>query len=413
VDYSTNRVHKFMTSHEIDMAMQRPYEYRRLGETGQGTIGDTDIRLLTLSPIPSVNLRTVEGTLEHVRLSTLASHEPFDAISYVWGPPAFNHTLICSDGAGHLTITERLYRILVKLRKMGGRRFWIDAVCINQNDIVERSSQVSRMSTIYRRAARVHAFLATDRELSLPEYLQSEWFTRRWVVQEAIAARELIAHKDFSVGSHTDWETVLSVIQKGLDGSESTRDIQNAATCVEIESTRKKRWSGILSLLLKFSATKCGDDTDRLFALLSIASDVLNPTTTPTTPTPSFAGSGFANVMIKFTPDYSISTSKAYKTFAIAALEAAYPFDLLHCAGAFRFHSYNEGSLLDDQDPLPSWVPDWRLIPLFKPLLKASQCEAGIAGKKRQIIEITDKHLTIAGISMGKGFGPLGSLSIR
>jgi hypothetical protein len=39
---------------------------------------------------------------------------------------------------------------------------WADAACINQEDLEERSQQVSIMSMIYAKATRSHVWLGTD-----------------------------------------------------------------------------------------------------------------------------------------------------------------------------------------------------------------------------------------------------------
>jgi hypothetical protein len=59
-----------------------------------------------------------------------------------------------------ISITQNLFEGLRRLRlRKGTRRLWVDAVCINQRDILERSAQVLRMAEIYARASEVPVWL--------------------------------------------------------------------------------------------------------------------------------------------------------------------------------------------------------------------------------------------------------------
>ncbi|KAL8654970.1 MAG: hypothetical protein Q9210_001177 [Variospora velana] len=90
------------------------------------------------------------------------THEPesryqwgdYLALSYTWGDPS-NPREITVNGLP-LLITENLEACLKVLRSkkytQHGWKFWIDAICINQKDIVERAGQVKRMREIYTRA---------------------------------------------------------------------------------------------------------------------------------------------------------------------------------------------------------------------------------------------------------------------
>ncbi|KAH9209562.1 heterokaryon incompatibility, partial [Leptodontidium sp. 2 PMI_412] len=107
------------------------------------------------------------------------------------------------------------------------KRIWIDAVCINQQDPAERSSQVGLMDEIYKGAQLVIAWLGkkdryteralrliaqlsespldrTERHqalhLSYPDIKPEDWealvaffrrsyFRRAWIVQEAVLAK--------------------------------------------------------------------------------------------------------------------------------------------------------------------------------------------------------------------------------
>ncbi|KAL8943102.1 MAG: hypothetical protein Q9216_001302 [Gyalolechia sp. 2 TL-2023] len=76
------------------------------------------------------------------------------ALSYTWGDPSKLREI--SVNGRPLLITENLEACLRVLRSKNytrhGWRFWIDAICINQKDIVERAGQVKRMREIYTKA---------------------------------------------------------------------------------------------------------------------------------------------------------------------------------------------------------------------------------------------------------------------
>lgn len=72
----------------------------------------------------------------------------YKALSYVWGDPARRLPIFVNGQEHH--ITTNLYRALRRLRDViEVRVLWIDALCINQNDISERSHQVTLMKDIY------------------------------------------------------------------------------------------------------------------------------------------------------------------------------------------------------------------------------------------------------------------------
>ncbi|KAI0183453.1 heterokaryon incompatibility protein-domain-containing protein [Xylaria flabelliformis] len=106
--------------------------------------------------------------------------EPYEAVSYVWGDTRKRHD-ITIDGAT-LSITENLHGALTAFRHRAPsgssssdnsgtdtgpaqrrvRRLWADAVCINQDDLAERTSQVELMACIFAGARRVLAWLGWE-----------------------------------------------------------------------------------------------------------------------------------------------------------------------------------------------------------------------------------------------------------
>ena len=111
-----------------------------------------DIRLITLVPCLD-DTRETEGYLYHFRLE---DKPVYDALSYVWGSQS-QADYILVNGTQH-RICGNLGAILhyLRLRPEDESQFlWVDAICINQDDIVERSHQVQQMPQIFRQAKEV------------------------------------------------------------------------------------------------------------------------------------------------------------------------------------------------------------------------------------------------------------------
>ncbi|EME43338.1 hypothetical protein DOTSEDRAFT_107185, partial [Dothistroma septosporum NZE10] len=89
----------------------------------------------------------------------------YSALSYCWGNPERCRLLVC-DGQ-RCAITREAYRALQRLRSSTSTTYiWLDALCINQVDNLEKSLQVRKMLTIYKKATRVYVWLGEHRGAS-------------------------------------------------------------------------------------------------------------------------------------------------------------------------------------------------------------------------------------------------------
>lgn len=119
---------------------------------------DDYIRVLYLEPGEfDADLR---GSLVHIGLQDVKDdHYAYEAISYAWGEPVFSGNLYVED-CGILPLTSSLATALRYFRRKDMERaLWADAVCINQSDVAEKSSQVSTMHTVFELAENVLVWL--------------------------------------------------------------------------------------------------------------------------------------------------------------------------------------------------------------------------------------------------------------
>jgi hypothetical protein len=102
----------------------------------------------------------------------------YTALSYSWGRPTLDETLICNGKA--MPISCNNAAALVALRKSSEPTYvWIDAICINQEDALEKSAQVARMLKIYRKAQSVTVWLGEPDADSLFAFECIQGFSRR------------------------------------------------------------------------------------------------------------------------------------------------------------------------------------------------------------------------------------------
>ena len=122
------------------------------------------VRLVTIHPgvrRPSGKSDPLQCDLRHARLD---QDPQYEALSYVWGDPADQKYI--QLGPAQFPVTSNLHAALLRLRsEQSTRTFWIDAICINQSDIPERSMQVSLMGDIYGAASGVTVWLGEQSHL--------------------------------------------------------------------------------------------------------------------------------------------------------------------------------------------------------------------------------------------------------
>ncbi|KAF2964641.1 hypothetical protein GQX73_g8949 [Xylaria multiplex] len=91
----------------------------------------------------------------------------YEALSYTWGGQPLDQ-IVYANGE-EFFVTENAKAAMKKLRPSRpgkSRNLWIDAICINQKDIKEKSSQVQMMLEIYARAQRVNIWLGEGNKSS-------------------------------------------------------------------------------------------------------------------------------------------------------------------------------------------------------------------------------------------------------
>lgn len=69
---------------------------------------------------------------------------------------------------------------------------WLDTVCIDKQNPAELSSSINSMYQWYKKAEVCFAYLDDYPATEVPEFTQSNWFTRGWTLQELVAPRNVI-----------------------------------------------------------------------------------------------------------------------------------------------------------------------------------------------------------------------------
>ncbi|OCL08630.1 HET-domain-containing protein, partial [Glonium stellatum] len=90
------------------------------------------------------------------------------ALSYTWGRASYQKgrssllTYSITLNGEHREVQQNLHDALRHLGRLVRERqclFWVDAICINQEDVNERNAQVKKMKDIYEYADRIYAWL--------------------------------------------------------------------------------------------------------------------------------------------------------------------------------------------------------------------------------------------------------------
>lgn len=245
-----------------------------------------EIRLLTIIPSYDPSM-PISCTLEHKKFS---DNPTYESLSYTWGSPDGHKPTIYVDNKP-MTIRENLWFALKDMRECyDSRTLWIDAVCIDQDNIDERTRQVRIMPFIYRRATKVLVWLgledskvsqvlsklrrddldairnSVDLRLQIGLLCQRDYWKRLWIIQEIEVAMEiLICCGSTKIG----WDTFIEAVElcQSLDMS----------IPIQMARNRKSRYGNshrLANLLNTYQTALCENPRDKVFGLVGLAIDI-------------------------------------------------------------------------------------------------------------------------------------------
>lgn len=127
--------------------MAADFDYKPLRESGE-------VRLIKVLP-----------DLDHGHISLTLSHEDLPAeyrcLSYEWREDTATHIILLNGRP--FKVRPNLHDFLRRARETWpNENIWIDAICINQLDVIERGKQVQQMGKIYSGATEVLMWLGAD-----------------------------------------------------------------------------------------------------------------------------------------------------------------------------------------------------------------------------------------------------------
>jgi hypothetical protein len=347
-----------------------PYEYSPLPQRDpvKSTSGDIFVRLVQLPP------GDPDGDIWCSMLPHRLSEAPeYEAVSYCWGD-SNDRTVIQCDGKT-LEIQSNLKDFLLRTRAKGyPRTLWIDSICVNQADDVEKGGQVLRMKDIYERAMNTLIWLGkeendsmlglyfakklsdaffADKEVSRLWYkvsadmfsvwnpgwvpflrlFERAWFTRSWIVQEVVVSKDAY----IICGSKAiPWDTLVAALIRTVLHHPWVGEVytmKNIDFVLHLKISQMEYKEGVQTdhyrILARHREAEAGDPRDKIYA---------------------FHGLSCQQSLERgdIRPDYTISTEELYVRVARATLEASNDLDPLSIPR------------IPSSLSLPSWVPDWR-----------------------------------------------------
>jgi hypothetical protein len=248
----------------------------------------------------------------------------YTALSYVWGDHTDTITIqVCGK---ELSVTRNLFKFLECHRDTFLRNrsteplFWIDAICIDQSNIGERSRQVEYMAEVYKKAQNVLIWLGEENEdtsiafetarkwnkdyqfteqerQACSKTFEGGWWRRLWVVQEAVHARSLLMR----CGTlELSWES----FDEGIRLTEGL--FFYVGMVVDFRRDFQENCFDAISLLEDFGLRECYDPRDVIFAARSIIP-----------------------ALMSVVPDYSLSTADVFISATRAIISYGKNLDVL------------------------------------------------------------------------------------
>jgi hypothetical protein len=302
----------------------------------------------------------IHGTL---MIARLGSNIKFQALSYTWadarGDDSRSKIIFLGPRWDMFMVTANCEAALRRLRRKDDDcMVWVDAICINQGNHVERNHQVGLMRRIYSAASEVFVYLGEASPLakeaferlmwakkhqsidekgrqSLKDLFNMRYFSRIWIIQEIANAKLATIHLgDNAMG----WSILEEERLKTLE------IYNNAPKWISNIYLRQEYTTRDLSNLLFYTiSSEASDPRDKLFALLGLVKDADE---------------------FGLAADYSLSLQEVQ--VGVAAFFITHEDD---CS----ILRYAVGVSSDSPAEVPSWVPTWDRGYRSRPILRGSE----------------------------------------
>ena len=162
--------------------------------------------------LPGAHSSRIQCQIKEINLD---SPPPYCALSYVWGEHCDGYTI--SIDQTDISIRQNLFNALQHLRSLEETRtFWIDALCINQLDMAEKSAQVRKMQEIYGKSKEVLIWLGPEGNGSASAMMLGTTISTYWSDQGLDLTD---AESEFSKRSLADLSRLLDACTRRSDSS--------------------------------------------------------------------------------------------------------------------------------------------------------------------------------------------------
>ena len=226
------------------------------------------------------------------------------ALSYIHGRENQDCEIFVNGKA--FRVSQNLYdglEVLSRDRKRWGH-LWVDQICINNADSMERSRQVKSMGEIYRRAQEVVVWLGmglvsdhlavdliqrvyAEEQASgskvditsdgldiLRSFIQNPYFDRLWAVQELVLGQNITV----LVGDRQlRWDEMIAVYSKHIFYPHISSLHESTDECTSLQRISIARTQrtvlDIFDVINGFCKYSCTDARDHLFGLLGLLND--------------------------------------------------------------------------------------------------------------------------------------------
>ena len=369
-----------------------PYDYVPLSERRQIRLAKIEVvavpsRSGQAAVLPRTSQGLLRATLETVSLDDL--QRPYIAISYACGDPQKTEKILCAPNT-FIAVTPAAATCLSNIASGVECYFWMDTLCIDQSNDVEKAQQIRLMSDIFANAKMTMGWLGPPSEeqampvefiyelqdkvkasivrrqplgvqdfsntpseeekwAALALFLENPFFQRAWIIQEIVLSEQFI----LTDGSHViAWDVMAEVVfmiqgtglTTYLMGNQEGKNLAVSQGVAGIVAShmirlrrREKRPHSLIECISQCRYLRATDPRDKVFALIAMASDGSDPA---------------------FEPRYgNVTPEEVYTSTARRMLEGPSPdATLLYGAGIGSTRALSN---------LPSWVPDLSAVELY------------------------------------------------